>query len=245
VAAALVVLLAIGVAALALRPERPPVDHLRGDQVPSLFGYDAGAARRLLAARGLEVTVTPYRACEVLGRAVGANPATGTTVEAGDPVTVFASIPANVNCLTDYADRARAWRFLDFAAGRGAAPTFTARVLVHADGRTTQLDGSRATDPAAWASTGVLTALREAIGSVRLTDEHPVAYAVPSLRTLPLTDRRGPCGRSTAPLPHDPVGTSFVVRAPGSSRCLARVDLVRSDRDPAAPIRAVLLQSGR
>lgn len=243
VAAVLVVVLAAGVAAVALRPERPPVDHLREDQVPSLFGYDAGAARQLLTERGLDVTVTPYRACEVLGRAVGADPATGTTVESGDPVTVYASIPASVTCLTDYADRARAWRFLDFLAGRAAAPPFGPQVLVDVDGRTTQLAGSRATERAAWRSAGAADVLDQALDAVELTDEHPVTYALPTLRVVHLEDRRGPCGPA-APVAADAAATSFVLRAPDGTDCLARVDLVRADPDPTAPIEAVLIRSG-
>jgi len=243
-AALLFAIAAAAVAAAALRPDRPPADHLRADQVPSLFGYDVGSARRLLAARGLDVSVTPVRSCEILGRAVGADPPTGATVHPGDPVTVFAAIPANVACLSDYQERSSAWRFLDFASDHAPAPPFARRVRVFRDGADpVVLHRHEATDPTAWETTGVLSALRDAAGVVVLTQDQPVTYATPRLDVVPVTDRRACGGRIASAVPRLP-GISFVLRAPVRGACLVRVDLLRATHDPTGPIAAVALHTG-
>jgi len=244
IAALAVALAAVVVAATALRAERPPAHHLRSDQVPSLFGYDAGSARRLLTDRGLEVTVEPIRSCEILGRAVGTDPPTGSTYHRGDPVTVFAAIPANVECLTDYADRSTAWRFLDFATGRAPAPTFTRRVRVYRDDAAVAvLHRGHAADRRSWDRTGVLQVLRDALGRVALTEGQPIRYAVPTLHVVPLDDRDEPCTGPLAPRVARLPGMSFVLQAPGTSACLLRVDLLRNDHDPGSPITAVVLRT--
>ena len=142
-------------------PDAPRAVRLDDDQVPSLFGYDGPDARRLLQSRGLRVSLEPFRSCEVLGRAVGSDPPVGARIRAGDPVTVFTSLPADVACLTDYQDRATTWALLDFATGRGPAPPFADRVLVHpVDGPEVVLTGPAARDRGSWSGTGVLEALR-------------------------------------------------------------------------------------
>jgi hypothetical protein len=178
----------------------------------------------------------------VLGRAVGAIPPTGSTYRRGQRITVLASIPEDVACLPDYQDRSSAWRFLDFATGHAAAPLFARRVRVFVDdGEPTVLTRRQANDPSAWEPTGVLDALRDAVGRVRLTDDQPVTYAVPSLQVVPLRDRRGACARplpsAVARLP----GLSFVIEAPDSAACVDHVDLLRTADDPAAPLAAVVL----
>jgi hypothetical protein len=239
-----IALVAVGVAATALRPARPPAHHLRDDQVPSLFGYDVGSARRLLTGLGLDVTVRPIRSCEILGRAVGADPPTGATFRRGDHITLFAAIPANVECLTDYSERSSAWRFVDFATGHAPAPPFARRVRVYVGpGSPFVLRRAEAVDPASWAQTGVLSALRDASADVELTRNQPVTYAVPTLEIVPFTDRRS-CGGPLRPEVPSLPGLSFVIRAPAGGGCLVHVDLLRTSEDPAAPIAAVVLHTG-
>src|SRR6478609_8890956 len=70
-AAALMAAVAVAGTVIALtRPQPPPADHLRSDQMPSLFGYDGAAATVLLERRGLDVRQQPFRSCEVLDRVV-------------------------------------------------------------------------------------------------------------------------------------------------------------------------------
>lgn len=114
-------LVAVGTVVALTRPDGPPADRLTDDQVPSLFGYDAGSARALLQDRGLDVTLRPRRACEVLDRVLGSIPPAGAPYERGDEIVVYTSLPADVDCLSDYTDRETAWRLLDFANGRGPA----------------------------------------------------------------------------------------------------------------------------
>jgi hypothetical protein len=125
-------LVAVGLGVALTRPERPPTDRLRDDQVPSLFGYDGATARALLEDRGLVVTLKQRRACEVLDRVLGSIPPAGAPYRSGDGIVVYTSLPADVECLSNYTDRETAWRMLDFANGRGAAPEFADRVFVYA-----------------------------------------------------------------------------------------------------------------
>ena len=96
VGALLAAVAAVGVVVALARPAEPLPDRLRGNQVPSLFGFDGRDARDLLVSRGLEVTVEPFRSCEVLGRVVASDPPPGASYQRGDPITVYTSLPADV-----------------------------------------------------------------------------------------------------------------------------------------------------
>src|SRR4051812_40759786 len=82
-------LVAVGAAFALTRPQPPPTDHLRADQIPSLFGYDGEAARALLEKRGLEVSLRPFRSCEVRDRVVASAPPAGASYQRGDRVVVY------------------------------------------------------------------------------------------------------------------------------------------------------------
>jgi hypothetical protein len=110
---AVAALVAVGTLVALTRPDGPPADRLADDPVPSLFGYDAGSARTLLEERGLAVTLRPRRACEVLDRVLGSIPPAGAPYERGDEIVVYTSLPADVDCLSDYTDRETAWRQTD------------------------------------------------------------------------------------------------------------------------------------
>lgn len=222
------VLAVVGVAVVLTRPDPPLPDRLRADQVPSLFGYDGDHARALLESRGMRVSVQPFQACEVYGRVVGSDPAPGTTYDAGDPVTVYTSLPADVACLTDYQQRATAWQLLDFANGRGPAPAFAARVFVYSgDGGSpaTVLDRRAARDPDGWGGTDVLEQLRTASRRVELVKEHPVTYAVPAIAVTPADEGTGRCGVPEPSVAGTGDAFALLVRSPDRTGCPVRVEV--------------------
>ena len=237
-AAAALVAVAVTAAATTRHTDDRPGDTLRADQVPSLFGYDAAAATAMLSRRGLHVTLQPFRACEVQDRVVGTDPPTGTTYKPGDPITVYASIPANITCLTDYQDIAAGWQFLDFANNRGSAPPFSDRVVVYySDGPGTVV--RHAEDAARWEGTGVLDAVRRATGRVALVDDDPLTYAVPRLEVRSATDSTPGCGAPNVAGQGEAL--SVIIDAPADrTSCPIRVDLFRS----SGLIDAVVLYPG-
>lgn len=213
------------------RPEPLPTDHLRDDQMPSLFGYDGAAASALLEERGLEVQRRPFRSCEVRDRVVASAPAAGATVDRGDRVVVYTALPADVSCLTDYGERELAWQLLDFANGRAGAPSFAPRVWIYpSDGRPRILTGSDAADPDSWQGTGVLSALREASSDIALVQEHPLTYAIPAVRVVAVTEGLGTCGVPTPSVAGTADVVAFVVRSADRTGCPLRVEVYR-DQD--------------
>lgn len=228
VGALVAALAAIGAVVTLTRPEQPLPDRLRGDQVPSLFGYDGGAARDLLESRGLAVTVEQARDCEVLGRVVASDPPPGALVDRGDPITVYTSLPASLTCLTDYQDRATAWQLLDFANGRGPAPAFADRVFVYAgDAPPVVLDSRQARDPRTWDRTGVLAGLRRASDRVDLVSEHPLEYAVPAIRITRTDEGLGDCGVPEPAVAGTGDAFAVLVRSPDRTGCPVRLDVFR------------------
>lgn len=244
VVAVAVLLAGTGLVATLTRPDEPPVDHLRDDQVPSLFGFDAADAEHLLEDRGLEVTLTPMHACEVKDRVVGSDPAVGATYHRGDPITVYTAVPAYVACLTGYQDRDTAWQLLDFANDRGPAPPFAARVVVYpGDAPAVVLSRAAAADPASWADTGVLDVLRAASTRVQLVSEHPLQYAVPAIRIIPTTDDLGRCGAPDTSVTGSARAFSVQIQSPDRSGCPARVDIYREGPGFDSPVDALALYS--
>ena len=224
------VAVAVAVVLLA-RPTPPPTHHLRGDQVPSWFGYDGPAAERMLEARGLRVRLQPFQACEVMGRVVASDPPPGTAYRRGDRVTVYTALPADITCLTDSQDRALAWELVDFATGRGPAPPFAPRVWVYpSDGERAVLTDREAADPHAWASTGVLADVRRAADEVSLRSEHPVSYLLPAIKVVPATEGLGRCGVPDPSVAGTADAVAVLVRPAGGSGCPLRVELYRDDR---------------
>lgn len=119
--------------------------------IPSVFGYDANSAEKMLTERRLVVTRKPSYTCLTSGRAVRTKPATGTRFGPGDTVTLFVTEPGPDSACPVPAEDALAWRLLDFANGRGPAPSFAAEVTVYVDGQLTTLTRDKATDPDSWA----------------------------------------------------------------------------------------------
>jgi hypothetical protein len=230
---------AIGAVLALTRPEQPPVDHLRADQIPSLFGYDGEAARALLEKRGLEVSLRPFRSCEVRDRVVASAPATGATYHRGDRIVVYAALPADVSCLTDYGERQLAWGLIDFANGRGPAPAFAPRVWVYpGDGEREALTGADAADPDSWRASGVLDAVRTASDDVALVEEHPLTYAVPAVRIVPATEWLGLCGMPEPSVSDRSNVVVVLLRSADRTGCPLRLEIYR---DPERRIESVAL----
>ncbi|GAA4707058.1 PASTA domain-containing protein [Nocardioides conyzicola] len=228
VAALAIVVVAAGAVFALARPDAPPADHLRADQMPSLFGYDGAAASTLLKKRGLEVQQRPFRSCEVRDRVVASEPAAGAEISRGDHVVVYTALPADVSCLTDYAERQLAWEVLDWANGHGPAPSFAPRVWVYpSDGSAQLLTGAEAADPDSWRASHVLTALRRATADVALVQEHPLTYAVPALRIVAPTDGTNQCGEPDPSIGAKTNVVAFIIRSADRTGCPLRVELYR------------------
>jgi hypothetical protein len=238
-AAVLGALIAVGVVVALTRPDPPPEDHLRSDQMPSLFGFDGPTAEHYLRELGLEVDLRPFRSCEVMDRVVAVDPPPGTTYDEGDRVTVFTAIPADVTCLTNYVDRVLAWDWLDFALGHGAAPPLAGRVFVYpGDGRRLVLDGTEAADRATWDDSGVLAAVARAAADVSLVRDHPLSYAVPAIRVVDVSEGLGRCGVPEPAVAGSSDAIAVLVRAAERSGCPLRLELYR---DRAGRVEAVAL----
>jgi hypothetical protein len=228
VAAMAVALIVVGSVVALTRPDDPPTDHLDGDQVPSLFGYDGATASELLEERGLHVTLKPVRACEVLDRVVRSDPPPGAAFDEGDDIDVYTSLPAGLSCLPNYTDRESAWRLLDFANGRGPAPEFADRVFVYAGGLPAiVLSGAEAADPDSWRESDVLTTLRAASAEVSLTDDRPLTYSLPAIRVTQATEGLGSCGVPEPSVAGNADAFALLIRPPGGHGCGVRVELYR------------------
>lgn len=228
-AAAVAVVLAV----VALtRPGEPPTDRLADDQVPSLFGFGRLDAEHLLTGLGLEVTVDPMRACEVLDRVIGSDPARGSRYERGDPITVYVAVPSSITCLTSYQQRSTAWQLIDFAHDRGPGPPFADHVFVYTgDGPSsvTELTRDEAADPAAWAGSGVLAALRDATSRVRLVDDRPLTYDAPALRIISAGEGVGACGAPDPAVASTVDAFAAVIVSPSREGCPLRLKVYRRE----------------
>ncbi|MBA2954772.1 PASTA domain-containing protein [Nocardioides sp. MAH-18] len=221
-------LLVLGVVVLLTRPQPPPADHLGDDQLPSLFGFDRTTAEQVLEDRGFEVQLRTFQSCEVRDRVVASDPGPGARVDRGDEVIVYTSLPTSNNCLPRYAYREAAWRFLDFANGRGPAPEFADRVFVYPeDGRRLVLTGAETADPEAWAATGVFSRVRAASDDVALVSERPLAYAVPAIRVVDATEDLGTCGVPATAVAGTSDAIAVLVRPADRQGCSLRIELYR------------------
>ena len=139
-------------------PPSPPAttsESLGPDQIPSVFGYDATGARRLLESKGLAVNTRLEESCEPVDRAVRTDPPVGSSYAAGDDVTLVVTEGARGSCIMDHA---RTWEFLDFANRRGPAvipgrrmsPEFAPEVTLTVNGQSTVVTAEQAADPASW-----------------------------------------------------------------------------------------------
>lgn len=171
-AAAAVLLIATGVAlmrddetpsraptgATKTTPDAPPA----AAGIPPVFAYDANSAEQMLAQRGLVVSRKPSYTCLTAGRAVRTTPATGAHVAPGHEVTLWVTEPGLHSSCRAPARDALAWQLLDFANGRGPAPTFAPEVTVYVDGQRATLTGDQAANPNRWTSGSALGLLATA-----------------------------------------------------------------------------------
>lgn len=227
------VLLVAVLVAVALLQRPPP----QPSPLPSVFGYDGDAARRLLEDAGFEVALTTTAACEPRGRVVSTAPAAGEPLAPGAAVTLRTAMPTGPFCEARYPFRSTAWDLIDFARG-GADPGFAETVRVVVDGSDPlRLSGD---DPALleqWG--GALDPLAEAVGATVATSNGLPRLIVESARP---PDRQ--CGiprpalggtRAALRLQLDPVGYGTA-----RSDCPLTVDAFRSE----AGIDAVVVYSG-
>ncbi len=132
-------------------------------RIPSVFGYDGEAAETMLTERGLKVSREEAYACRVPGRAVRTNPAVGTRFRRGDHVTLFVTeLDPRADCAIRLAWEGLAWRLLDFANGRAAAPEFASTVDIYVNGTRSVLSGDEAADADSWGPDSALGLLAAA-----------------------------------------------------------------------------------
>lgn len=110
----------------------PSVDPFAG-RVPSVFAYDADSAQQMLESRGLRVRRTVVtNLCEAPGRALRTKPVVGSPIDPGDTVTLYVRGPITYFCSSP---DLQAWPILDFANGRGPAPSFASKVGYYLNGK--------------------------------------------------------------------------------------------------------------
>lgn len=129
-------------------PAPDPAPSPTGVKLPSVFGYRADEAEKMLTALGLKVEVRTGYDCADAGRALRTNPGAGTQAAPGDPVTLVVKQAPPGLCGGDI--RNLAWAILDFADGRGSSPSFADEVTVWVDGVRSTLTRQQAQDPATW-----------------------------------------------------------------------------------------------
>lgn len=233
-----VVAVVLAVAAL-VGPGRQPPLPLTEDQVPPLAGYDRGAARTVLADRGLTVAERPITVCEPAGRVLDTDPPVGTRVARGERVTMVVARPSYALCAAWLPDRVLAWRFVDFATGRGPAPPFAPLVRLVVDrAEPATLTREQAVDRLAWGPNSAVEAVARAAEHVVWTGR---AYAVPDMDISGGIPPPASCGVPRPPLSGLRPAVTLTFATPDSDDCPLRIDLYRSSRR----IDAVMLYTGR
>lgn len=227
----LVVVLALVVAAVALRQSREQ------PSVPSLFGYDVTTATRVLTEAGFVVDTEPAQACEPRGLVLGSDPVPGTGADRGATITLRAAVPADPGCLATYGFRSAAWEFIGFVRG-GEAPEFAPRVTVFVDGDPlAYLSAPAAVDRQSWADP--LALIEQETNAVA-----PTRSAMPRLVVDSLVPPSRLCGVAV-PSAYDERLTLRLEINPApdgaDQLCPFTVDLYR---DPETRIEAVAIYSG-
>lgn len=121
----------------------PVSDH----QIPSVFGYDAPSARKLLEVKGWDVTEVDAASCEPPGRALGTVPQAGAKPSSSE-IDLQVSAPADsIDCEpglgVDQETRALAWRVIDFAR-TGSPLEFGDDVVVYVNGQRKTMSATEA-----------------------------------------------------------------------------------------------------
>lgn len=191
--------------------------------VPSVFGHTRDTAETLLREAGLDVRFGTQVGCDPAGRPVGTEPATGTTVQPGDAVTVLLSDQtATTDCAADLREP---WRVVDFATGRGPAPRFADEVSVYVDGRSAGTSSGADAARGGGATGTALDVLDRAAGQVLREGD---AFRMPQLQAVTGTPPDTWCGVARPP---DVAGrealtlTIDFAEITATPRCPARVAL--------------------
>lgn len=208
-------------------PVAPLVEGTPDGTVPSVFAHTRESATAMLEDLGLTVAFGEQDSCGPEGRPVGTEPAIGTPVAPGATVTVLLSY---VGPLTDCAGGYdEPWRFVDFATGRGPAPTFDDQVELFVDGeQTATLSGVEAAS-GDWGHGSALTILDRATREVQRSGDR---YVVPDLRVLTGTPPDASCGVARPEGMGDREAVTLTIdfdAANGQERCPARVAIYETD----------------
>ncbi|MBB6628290.1 PASTA domain-containing protein [Nocardioides sp. KIGAM211] len=197
---------------------------LRGNQLPSFFGYRVGDATARLEAYVLRVDVTRVEACEPPGLVLGTNPGIGTSFQPGDTVELVVPRVDPSSCGDDYPARVESWAFLDFATGRGAPPRFAREVTVSVDGGLpVRLSRREARDPSLWGN--ALSRVADAAGRIGVDDGH---YLGPTLVVMDGVPPAEACGvRRPDDLGRRTAVELAITLATESGGCPLTVDLYR------------------
>jgi hypothetical protein len=227
------------------RPAAPPKDDaLDADQIPSLFGYTQDEATSLLETRGLKVTLTSAQACEPVGRVLDSKPPTGSRFQRGESVTVFVASPGGSDCEAQFGARSDAWRFIDYATGRGPAPDFHDHVyLVINGGVPVSVTAAQARASASWGDLSAMSELREAVQQVVFQPDG--SYDTPDLDVTTRIPAAGVCGVRRPSGAGTRTALELVVRVSGSERCPLTVDLYRTGDGIDAIVLYTAKASGR
>lgn len=208
-----------------VEPAVPVVEGTPDGTVPSVFAHTRESAAAMLRDLGLTVAFGEQDSCGPEGRPVGTEPAIGTPVEPGETITVLLSY---VGPLTDCVGGYDApWRFVDFATGRGPAPTFADQVQLFVDGKqTATLSGAEATS-GDWGDGSALTILDRATREVQRKGD---SYVVPDLRVLPGTPPDASCGIARPEAMGDREALTLTIGFDdGQEPCPARVAVYETD----------------
>jgi hypothetical protein len=192
--------------------------------MPSLFGSTGEQARERLEAAGYDVLVREVRECEPMGQVVNSDPQAGSSVTEGATVSVYVAVPSGVQCEAEYAARADAWEFLDFAITGAREPELARTVTIVIDGVEGEpRSGVRAATSERWRALRELVA-SQAVRPARTSTGLPlltVTQGVPPDSTCS-TPRPPSAGERTA------LRLQVDARAPGEERgCPLTIDLYR------------------
>lgn len=210
------------------RRARPTVEELprtlRGDQVPSLFGYRLPAASARLHRFVLKTSVERVTVCEPPDVVLATSPGVGATFRPGETLSIVVA-RRDVRPCPGYRDRAAAWAFLGFAAGHEGPPAFAPRVTVVLDDASpVVLTRGQARDRRRWGP--ALATVAAAMGRIGLD---AATYVTPSLTVRAGRPAGIACGLSPPPrLARRPALELSLALPTEVGGCPPRVDLYRT-----------------
>ena len=228
---------AVGLVALAVGVGVVLTQEPTSERMPSLFGTTGEQARQLLEEDGFSVVLRERRECEPMGQVINSDPRAGERVRHGATVSVFTAVPSGTDCDAEYARRADAWEFLDFAISGRSSPAFARTVTVVVDGvEGEKRSGVGAETSPRWAALRDLVAEQAQVPASTSTGQPvlSVTEGLPPAET---------CGHPVPPSAAERAVLRLEVdaRAPGEDRgCPLTVDLYR---DSERVIDAVVVYS--